>query len=171
VTRVNLGVQSFDAAMLTGARQRACVLRRAAVSKRPTPSLPGRLTPVKLGRAPACGRAHTTTDVAAALDAVRASSVRSWGLDLISGLPGLTRDTWAATLAAAVAARPHHVSVYDLQVEPGTAFGRWYTPGAAPLPSEGEAARMYRAASHALTAAGCAASGEGGHSRAHVVRG
>jgi oxygen-independent coproporphyrinogen-3 oxidase len=106
--------------------------------------------------APACGRAHTTSDVAAALDAVRASSVRSWGLDLISGLPGLTRDTWAATLAAAVAARPHHVSVYDLQVEPGTAFGRWYTPGTAPLPSEGDAAQMYRAASHALTAAGCA---------------
>jgi coproporphyrinogen III oxidase-like Fe-S oxidoreductase len=122
VTRVNLGVQSFDAAMLTGA-----------------------------------GRAHTTADVAAALAAVRSSGVRSWGLDLISGLPHLTRATWAATLDAAVAAAPQHVSVYDLQVEAGTAFGRWYTPGAQPLPSDDDGADMYRMASSRLSDAGCAA--------------
>jgi coproporphyrinogen III oxidase-like Fe-S oxidoreductase len=46
--------------------------------------------------------------------------------------------------------RPKHLSVYDLQVEEGTAFGRWYQPGAAPLPSEGEAARCYKVASDVL---------------------
>ena len=40
--------------------------------------------------------------------------------------------------------------MYDLQVEEGTAFGRWYQPGAAPLPSEGEAARCYKVASDVL---------------------
>ncbi len=105
-------------------------------------------------RGAACGRAHTVADVAAAVAAVRRSGVRSWGLDLISGLPSLTRDVWAATLAAAMAAAPQHVSVYDLQVEPGTAFGRWYRPNERPLPSDEESADMYRLASATLRAAG-----------------
>ena len=94
--------------------------------------------------------------MARALAVVRASGVRSWGLDLIAGLPLLSRATWADTLRAAVAAAPHHVSVYDLQVEAGTAFGRWYTPGAHPLPSEGDGADMLRHAHAVLTDAGCA---------------
>jgi oxygen-independent coproporphyrinogen-3 oxidase len=101
-------------------------------------------------------------DVAAAVAAVRASGVRSWGLDLISGLPLLRRDTWASTLRAALQAAPHHVSVYDLQVETGTAFGRWYTPGAAPLPPEAVTADMLRDAHEQLTAAGCVRWGTGG---------
>ena len=88
--------------------------------------------------------------------AVRASGVASWGLDLISGLPLLRRDTWAATLRSALQAAPHHVSVYDLQVEAGTAFGRWYTAGAAPMPPEADTADMLRDAHEQLTAAGCA---------------
>jgi coproporphyrinogen III oxidase-like Fe-S oxidoreductase len=119
VTRINLGVQSFDGAMLRG-----------------------------------CGRAHTAEDVVEAVAAVRASGVRSWGLDLISGLPHLTPSLWASTLGAAIEARPCHVSVYDLQVEDKTAFGRWFTPGIAPLPTEEHAAAMYTAAHDALTAAG-----------------
>lgn len=51
-----------------------------------------------------------------ALEAVHASGVRSWSLDLMSGLPRLTAACWQASLDAAVAAGPHHISVYDLQV-------------------------------------------------------
>ena len=90
-----------------------------------------------------------------ALTVVRASGVRSWGLDLIAGLPLLRRATWADTVRAAVAASPHHVSVYVLQVEAGTAFGRWYTPGAHPLPADDDAADMLRDAHALLTDAGC----------------
>lgn len=50
--------------------------------------------------------------------------------------------------------QPHHVSVYDLQVEQRTAFGRWYTPGVHPLPSEAAAVDMLRAASTELRGAG-----------------
>lgn len=92
--------------------------------------------------------------MASAVAAVRASGAASWGVDLISGLPLLTRATWSATLAAALAAGPDHVSVYDLQVEAGTAFGRWYTPGAAPLPSDDDGALMLRDAHAQLTSAG-----------------
>lgn len=52
----------------------------------------------------------------AAIDAVHASGLSSWSLDIISGLPRLTMDSWQHTLKEAVAAQPTHMSVYDLQV-------------------------------------------------------
>ena len=39
-------------------------------------------------------------------------------------LPHQTRATWQRSLDAAAASGAHHVSVYDLQIEPRTAFGR-----------------------------------------------
>jgi oxygen-independent coproporphyrinogen-3 oxidase len=41
-----------------------------------------------------------------------------------------------------------------LVLEPVTAFGRWYRPGEAPLPSDEATAEMYRLAQQALTVAG-----------------
>ncbi len=55
-------------------------------------------------------------DVYRAIEAVRASRIRSWSLDLISGLPGLDMDSWRHSLREAIRAGPDHVSVYDLQV-------------------------------------------------------
>jgi hypothetical protein len=43
------------------------------------------------------------------------------------------------------------------QVEEGTQFGRLYTPGQAPLPTDHLSALMFAEASAALSAAGCAA--------------
>lgn len=34
----------------------------------------------------------------------------------MSGLPQLTPDLWQSSLAAALDAAPHHLSIYDLQV-------------------------------------------------------
>ena len=51
-----------------------------------------------------------------AIEAVRSSGVRSWSLDLISGLPGLDAAGWRHSLQEAIRAGPGHVSVYDLQV-------------------------------------------------------
>lgn len=103
----------------------------------------------------ACGRAHSVADVEGAVALLAASPGLSWGCDLLAALPHATPAGWAATLAACVAAGPHSVSVYDLQVEEGTAFARrGYTPGAAPLPADDDAAEMYRSAHAALTAAG-----------------
>lgn len=63
-----------------------------------------------------CGRSHTLSDVYAAIEAVTAAGFPSWSLDLISGLPKLTLDTWQHSLREAVAAGPNHISIYDLQV-------------------------------------------------------
>lgn len=44
-----------------------------------------------------------------------------------------------------------HISVYDLQVEENTAFGRWYSPGTFPLPDEDSSASLYRQAVSTLS--------------------
>ena len=102
----------------------------------------------------ACGRSHDAADVAAAIEAIQKVAPRSWSLDLMGGLPGLTAAIWARTLRAAITAGPDHISVYDLQVEAGTPFARLYSPGVAPLPSETAAAEQFEAAGSILGAAG-----------------
>ena len=141
VTRVSLGAQSFDADVL---------------------KLAGRAHTVQDSRAACAAVAEALRDAQAREDErVDAASkpkdsrkLFSWSLDLISGLPGLTRDAWRASLAEAVAFSPDHVSVYDLQIEEGTPFGKWYEPGVGPMPREEDSAAMFRDASRALNAAG-----------------
>ena len=143
VTRVSLGAQSFDADVL---------------------KLAGRAHTVQESRAACAAVAEALRDAQAredervdAASKPAASKKRrkfSWSLDLISGLPGLTRDAWRASLAEAVAFSPDHVSVYDLQIEEGTPFGKWYEPGVGPMPREEDSAAMFRDASRALGAAG-----------------
>lgn len=102
----------------------------------------------------ACGRTHTPTDIDQAVALLNRAGIRNFSLDLISGLPHLTLDRWQESLAAAIALAPTHLSIYDLTIEPGTAFQRWYRPGVAPLPTEESTAEMYRMAQRTLTAAG-----------------
>ncbi|MBE9069572.1 coproporphyrinogen III oxidase [Leptolyngbya cf. ectocarpi LEGE 11479] len=99
-----------------------------------------------------CGRFHRLADVERAVEAM--CQVPSWSLDLISGLPTQTLDQWQAGLERAIAAQPHHISIYDLTLEPHTPFGKQYRPGEQPLPSEGTTVAMYRLAQHILTTAG-----------------
>ena len=100
----------------------------------------------------AAGRAHRRCDALDAVDVVKRVGPRhGWSLDLISGLPGTTPEGWRATLDEAHSLDPPHVSSYDLQVEEGTAFGKWYSDGESngrpPLPQDEESADAYRVAS------------------------
>lgn len=109
-------------------------------------------------RLAAAGRAHTTDDAARAIACLQrareAGALKSWSLDLIGGLPDETAGSWRETLRAAVAARPDHISVYDLTIEPRTAYGRWEAAGSLRgLPSEGASADMFREASMLLAGA------------------
>lgn len=101
-----------------------------------------------------CGRSHTVSDIFASVELIRQVGFADFSLDLISGLPHQTIDQWQESLFKAVAIAPTHISIYDLQVEPVTAFGRQYQPGAKPLPEDETAAQMYRQASEILTGAG-----------------
>ena len=102
----------------------------------------------------ACGRSHDVTEIYQAVDTLRQGGIENFSLDLISGLPHQTLDLWQQSLAALLEIAPPHVSIYDLIVEPVTAFGRYYQPGVEPLPPEETTAQMYRLAQQTLTEAG-----------------
>ncbi|KDD73628.1 hypothetical protein H632_c1984p0, partial [Helicosporidium sp. ATCC 50920] len=101
-----------------------------------------------------CGRSHGVEDVERAIEALHAAQVPDWSLDLMSGLPHSTPENWELNLRRAIDARPSHVSVYDLQLEPGTPFGRRFALGQSPLPTDAQAADMYCSASRTLQSAG-----------------
>lgn len=102
----------------------------------------------------ACGRSHSVSDIFAAVDLIRQVRIPDFSLDLISGLPHQTLDRWHESLEKAVAIAPTHISIYDLTIEPGTAFGRYYKPGDQPLPTDETTVKMYRMAQQILTSAG-----------------
>ncbi len=99
----------------------------------------------------ACGRFHRRADILRAVEDLQKANISNFSLDLISGLPHQTLETWQDSLALAIALNPTHLSQYDLIVEPQTAFARYFTPGQAPLPSDTHTAQMYRMAQKALT--------------------
>ncbi|HZG37569.1 MAG TPA: radical SAM family heme chaperone HemW [Nodosilinea sp.] len=101
-----------------------------------------------------CGRYHRTADVYRSVDWLHQVAMPNWSLDLISGLPHQTLADWETGLTKAVALHPHHLSIYDLTVEPQTVFAQRYQPGAAPLPTDEQTATMYRLAQAFLTAQG-----------------
>lgn len=72
----------------------------------------------------AIGRHHTAADFARVFRAARAAGLPALSVDLMYGLPGQTLDSLKATLDFALALEPEHVSLYGLQVEDRTLFGK-----------------------------------------------
>lgn len=101
-----------------------------------------------------CGRSHTVADIYTAVDLLHQAGVANFSLDLISGLPHQNLALWQDSLAKAIAISPPHLSLYDMILEPGTVFDRYYQVGDEPLPTDETAAEMYRTAQQVLTAAG-----------------
>lgn len=70
------------------------------------------------------GRRHTAEAACRAVGMAQAAGFRNTGIDLIAGLPGVTRALWQATLETAVSLNLTHLSVYALSLEPGTVLAR-----------------------------------------------
>jgi oxygen-independent coproporphyrinogen-3 oxidase len=68
----------------------------------------------------ALGRTHDQRNVAKAVDAIKASGMPSFNLDLIYGSAGESIDDWRRTVEQAMAFDPPHISAYGLTVEAGT---------------------------------------------------
>ncbi len=102
----------------------------------------------------ALGRTHDPDNVARAIDAARAVGIDRYNLDLIYGTPGETVDDWSATLDAALALDPGHVSAYALTVEPGTPLGKAVAAGERIAPDDDDQATKYELADDRLTASG-----------------
>ncbi|MCC5638318.1 radical SAM family heme chaperone HemW [Nostoc sp. CHAB 5844] len=100
------------------------------------------------------GRSHSVTDILAAVELIHKVEIPEFSIDLISGLPHQSLDQWSDSLAKAVAITPTHISIYDLTIEPGTAFGRYYKPGDNPLPTDETTVKMYQMGQQVLTGRG-----------------
>ncbi|MEI6808897.1 MAG: radical SAM family heme chaperone HemW [bacterium] len=68
------------------------------------------------------GRRHRVEDIGSAVALVREAGIANVGIDLIACIPGVDSRMWRATLDAALALKPQHISVYALTVEEGTAL-------------------------------------------------
>ncbi|MBD2447460.1 coproporphyrinogen III oxidase [Nostoc sp. FACHB-152] len=100
------------------------------------------------------GRSHSVKDIFAAVELIHQVEIPEFSIDLISGLPHQSLDQWQDSLNQAVAIAPTHISIYDLTIEPGTAFGRYYQPGDNPLPTDETTVKMYRMGQQVLTGKG-----------------
>jgi oxygen-independent coproporphyrinogen-3 oxidase len=99
-------------------------------------------------------RTHDPDRVPVAVAWARAAGFDQISLDLIYGTPGESLDDWRASVDAALACRPDHVSAYSLIVEEGTALARRVRRGELPMPDEDDLADKYQLADEALEAAG-----------------
>jgi putative oxygen-independent coproporphyrinogen III oxidase len=102
----------------------------------------------------ALGRTHDAARVATAVGPQGAGGGGARNRDRIYGGPGEDAASWAATLAAAVALGPEHLSAYALTVEPATRFGRLVAAGRMAEPDEDDLADRYATACATLAGAG-----------------
>lgn len=115
------------------------------------------------------GRRHRATDVADAVRAARDAGITSVSLDLLYDLPNSTETSWAATLDAALALEPDHLSLYALTLDdpdaegltgpagdhlPTTSGARRWRASARSGQDEDRAADQYLYATETLAAAG-----------------
>jgi len=100
------------------------------------------------------GRRHTAADTRSAFQLAQQAGFSSIGLDLICGLPEQTMADWQQDLAAALALKPDHLSVYGLTIEEETPFVVRYPAGSDALPDHDLSASMLEEADSVLTVAG-----------------
>jgi oxygen-independent coproporphyrinogen-3 oxidase len=99
----------------------------------------------------ALGRLHTAAEALAALDVARATFQR-FSFDLIYARPGQTLEAWRAELGRALMLVGAHLSLYQLTIEPATAFAELYARGKLKVP-EGEMARAFYDLTQEMTGA------------------
>lgn len=66
------------------------------------------------------GRVHNYTQFVAAYQSARQAGFNNINIDIMSGLPGETMDSYLETLGRVVELQPEHISAYSLIVEEGT---------------------------------------------------
>ena len=100
------------------------------------------------------GRLHTAAEARAAFEVARKTFPRI-SFDLIYARQNQTLANWRAELTEALDLAADHLSLYQLTIEPGTAFGDRFARGRLPgLPDEDLAADMYELTQDMTGAAG-----------------
>ena len=96
------------------------------------------------------GRIHNAAEAKSAVGFARLSSLRSFNLDLMHGLPNQTLNEALDDLHQAIELAPPHLSWYQLTIEPNTMFA--YRPPK--LPDDDELWDIFEQGHQLLTAAG-----------------
>jgi len=113
----------------------------------------------------ALGRLHSVAEARAALEIAMATFERV-SFDLIYARQNQSPAAWEAELAEALAWGTDHLSLYQLTIEPGTAFGDRFDRGRLPgLPGEDAGAEMYEITSALTEAAGLPSYETSNHAR------
>lgn len=68
-------------------------------------------------------RRHTRADFEESFYAARSAKIDNISVDVMFGIPGQTPESLFGTLDYVTRLRPEHISLYNLKIEPGTAFG------------------------------------------------
>jgi oxygen-independent coproporphyrinogen-3 oxidase len=111
------------------------------------------------------GRTHSAAEARAAFDIARESFGRV-SFDLIYARQDQSLEDWHRELAEALAMAADHLSLYQLTIEPGTAFGaRQAAGGLRGLPDEDLSADLYLATNEICAAAGMPAYEVSNHAR------
>ena len=110
------------------------------------------------------GRVHDAETARRAV-AAAAEVFGRFSFDLIYGRPGQTARDWEEELAGALAMAGGHLSLYQLTIEPGTAFHTAWRLGELVLPPEPDLADMFEATQGAMEAAGLPAYEISNHAR------
>ncbi|MDO5621649.1 MAG: radical SAM family heme chaperone HemW [Paracoccus sp. (in: a-proteobacteria)] len=114
----------------------------------------------------ALGRMHSVAEARQAFDIAR-SVFRRVSFDLIYARQGQSRDMWQSELRQALDMAVDHLSLYQLTIEPETAFGRRHAAGGLRgLPSDDLAADMYFDTQEICESAGMPAYEVSNHARA-----
>jgi oxygen-independent coproporphyrinogen-3 oxidase len=100
------------------------------------------------------GRTHSSTDIPATLQQLRAAGFENISFDLIAGLPNQTLSGWQRNLGEALKLRPDHLSLYLLDVHEGTPLADQIRSGMRPKPDDDLAGEMYQLMLAEVCAAG-----------------
>jgi oxygen-independent coproporphyrinogen III oxidase len=83
-------------------------------------------------------RSHTAKQAIQAVENAKSGGIHNISIDLIYGLPNLTKEKWAANLEQAFKLDVPHLSAYCLTIEEKTAFDNFLRKGKITLPKEPE---------------------------------
>lgn len=98
----------------------------------------------------ALSRRHTRRDFIRSFKMAREAKFDNINVDLMFGIPYQTPQSLAKSINFTASLYPDHISLYDLKIEPGTAFYQNYSQISPYLPSDDTEADMYRASINQL---------------------
>ena len=110
------------------------------------------------------GRRHDRQEAVAAIGLARDTFPRT-SFDLIYARPGQSVAAWEAELGEALTLAGSHLSLYQLTIEPGTAFGHRAERGETLAADEDTAAALYEVTQERLAAVGMPAYEISNHAR------